>query len=391
MGQLMTRRATALAAGLWLAASAGAAQAQAPRLWWVCGVEVPLSRDIGMRMTIVGPTLRHVVVNNLYLTAFETADPAGRDRAAAYEADFVSFVGKSGYSTVSSVADDTTASSCLPHGSPQEAEATKARLTADRISGGGGVKLTTNNVFLTWSPVPAAAVSAGPSPVAGPRSGAPAAGGLGASFQDVTPQTAQLLGLDPAQGAAVMAVEPGGAAARGGLRRMDVVTEISGQAVATAADLTQIVARLRPGFRAPVRVWRDGATRDLTLEIAAAPAAGKPDPAKSAASGPARAAAVAGGPGFGLCYATSKYNSLTLVLTPVFQVDAAEPAETQVEAFKRTVAASLRADPQLMIHVCRADLTLAAAQDVRAELRASHSIISTLNWAPPGARSVGPF
>lgn len=631
MGRRLTKGAAALAAGLGLAASAGAAQAAT---WWVCAVEVPISRNIGMRMTLLGPALRHESVNNIYLASFETADDgaSAAAKADAYGAEYLAFVAASGYPTTSQVAGATADTACLPYATPMEAQTSRSNLAGGMTGGGGGLQLSHNATSLAWTPAAAArpATVATPSAARGPAqapAAAAAAASLGASFQDVTPQTAQLLGLDPAQGAAVMAVEPGGAAARGGLRRLDVVTELSGQAVATAADLTQIVARLRPGFRAPVRVWRDGAARDLILEIADAPAAAKPltAPVKApvvakappkamtfadltpeiraavataraadvqarakaaearalavrarevaaqaidaairaarkepgygnlngrfkvdgvtwriryggqmaggtgtgvgvlikpdlneeyigenvmerAAKGglgvqndgvlgayagaqfvgawtglrvvtypegqrlsrfegevvggkpsglgvayfpgggevsspstgygvrlgadgvrwegqmadgiinglaaefgpdgqllrqgtwvngqlatPAGALAGAPGPGFGLCYATSKYNALTLVLTPVFQVDAAEPADVQVEAFKRTVAASLRADGQLMVHVCRADLTLADAQALRADLRASHSIISTLDWAPPGARTAGAF
>lgn len=271
------RRIVVVLAGL-AAVSPGAlaraqttAPASGPRTWWVCAVETPVSRGVGMRMTLLGPGLRHNIVNNLYLSAFETAGDRGAD---AYAADFEAFVARSGHQTTSGVPGEATTSACRPHASPQAAVSYTAGLTADVSSGGGTVKLTTNNIFLDWAPTapvaaaPAIQAAAGPAPAA-----AAPVSSLGAVFQDVTPQTAQLLGLDPAKGAAVVSVEAAGAAEESGLRRLDIVVEIAGQAVATAGDVPQIISRLRPGFKAPVRVWRAMTMIYLIMEVAPPPVA----------------------------------------------------------------------------------------------------------------------
>jgi hypothetical protein len=89
-------------------------------------------------------------------------------------------------------------------------------------------------------------------------------GQLGIQFETVTPAVARTLGLSAARGALV--VTPAGQAS---LRTRDVVVEIAGQRVQTPAELKSIVGLMSPGYKAPLRVWRDGAWVDLTIEVTA--------------------------------------------------------------------------------------------------------------------------
>jgi len=98
-----------------------------------------------------------------------------------------------------------------------------------------------------------------------------ASGQLGVQLEPVTPAMARTLGLDTARGALVVA--PGGPAAPAGLRARDVIVEIAGQRVQTPAELKSIVGLMAPGYRAPLRVWREGSIVALTIEISAPPAA----------------------------------------------------------------------------------------------------------------------
>jgi serine protease Do len=91
-------------------------------------------------------------------------------------------------------------------------------------------------------------------------------GYIGATVQDVTPEIAESLGVAPRSGALVADVVDGGPSARGGLKSGDVVLEIDGQAVHSAADLTKRVAVVEPGSQVRLLVRRDGHRQTLTVK-----------------------------------------------------------------------------------------------------------------------------
>ena len=152
--------------------------------------------------------------------------------------------------------------------------------TADKdfrdIAGGYNLKLT----IVSWSPSATAAPPAG-SPPAVAAGGAPAPDRIGLLLSPVTAELKQALGLGTMQGAWVVEVADGGAAQTAGFKAMDIVLEIAGQAVATAGDVSAIVTRLRPGFEALVRVWRERGMQELTLVV---PPLGAPGATQAAVS-----------------------------------------------------------------------------------------------------------
>lgn len=112
----------------------------------------------------------------------------------------------------------------------------------------------------TPSPAPGAVQPAKP-PVAGllPQ--------IGAKVDAVSPGFAQSLGLKQVRGALVVEVEVGSNADEAGLRALDVIIEITGQAVQGPDDLRETLSRMRPGFKASLRVWRSKTMRDVAVEI----------------------------------------------------------------------------------------------------------------------------
>ncbi|MGJ7494329.1 PDZ domain-containing protein [Variovorax sp. RT4R15] len=100
---------------------------------------------------------------------------------------------------------------------------------------------------------------------------AAASGQLGIQLEPVTPALARTLGMDAPRGALVVA--PVGPAGPAGLHARDVIVEIAGQRVQTPTELKSIVGLMAPGYRAPLRVWREGSIVELTIEISAPPAA----------------------------------------------------------------------------------------------------------------------
>jgi serine protease Do len=69
------------------------------------------------------------------------------------------------------------------------------------------------------------------------------------------------------QGALVSSVDPGGPAAKGGLQPGDVILSVNGEAVDDSSDLPSQIAQIAPGSSATVQVWRDKATKDLSVTI----------------------------------------------------------------------------------------------------------------------------
>jgi serine protease Do len=91
-------------------------------------------------------------------------------------------------------------------------------------------------------------------------------GELGLTVQKVTPQIAESLGLDKAEGVVVTAVEAGSAADEGGIRRGDVILEVDRKAVRSLADYKKAVAGIKKGRGVLFLVRRGEGTLFLALK-----------------------------------------------------------------------------------------------------------------------------
>jgi len=244
--------------------------------------------------------VRKTVASTVFEQSIPAMDPMARyNFASAAEAEFKRDVmpshGVPG-AQPSCVAEDTLA----------KANSSRARFRS-QFSG-----FNLRFVDLAWRP----AIQAGPTAAA--TTGAAASGGAGATgsmgylgvrIGSVDATMAKALGLDTQRGAMVIELDPAAPSAANGLKPLDVVLEIAGQAVMQPADLRSTVQRMRPGFKAPLRIWRDRAEKELSLVIGAAPPTRQT--ATPGASAPERAlqagvlhagAAPAGPPRF--CHAT---------------------------------------------------------------------------------------
>jgi serine protease Do len=92
-------------------------------------------------------------------------------------------------------------------------------------------------------------------------------GKLGVGIQDVDQALAESFGLDVPRGALVSSVEKGGPAAKAGLREGDVILGFDGQAIDSAGQLPSAVAATDPGKAVAVQVWRDRATREVSVKL----------------------------------------------------------------------------------------------------------------------------
>jgi serine protease Do len=95
---------------------------------------------------------------------------------------------------------------------------------------------------------------------------APEKGELGLTVQRLTPQMAESLGLEKAEGVVVSAVESGSTAEEAGIRRGDVIMEVDRKAVRTLDEYKKAVAGVRKGRGVLFLVRRGESTLFLALK-----------------------------------------------------------------------------------------------------------------------------
>jgi len=93
---------------------------------------------------------------------------------------------------------------------------------------------------------------------------------LGVVVQEVNQALADSFKLPTPAGALVAQVEPGGPAAKAGLKAGDVVRSIDGQPVVASGDLPAYIAPLNPGRDVKLEVWRQGKPVEVTARLGGA-------------------------------------------------------------------------------------------------------------------------
>ncbi len=110
---------------------------------------------------------------------------------------------------------------------------------------------------------------------------------LGVSIQPVTPAVAEAFKLGEARGALVGDVAPGSPAARGGLRRGDIILQYEGEAIEDSVHLRLRVARTPVGSEVRLMVVRDGKRIPVAVKLAELKEEGEAAPsADSGSAGP---------------------------------------------------------------------------------------------------------
>ncbi len=94
----------------------------------------------------------------------------------------------------------------------------------------------------------------------------PEKGELGLTVQKVTPQIAESLGLERAEGLVVTAVEPGSAADEAGIRRGDVILQVDQRPVRSVDDLKKVLTAAKKGKGVLFLVRRGENTLFLALK-----------------------------------------------------------------------------------------------------------------------------
>jgi len=92
-------------------------------------------------------------------------------------------------------------------------------------------------------------------------------GRLGLGFQPVTADIADAMGLDGTHGALVSQIEPGGAAARAGIKSGDLIVAVNGTPITHAEELPRRVARNQPGSIIDLTIVRDKQRQEVKATL----------------------------------------------------------------------------------------------------------------------------
>src|SRR5688572_27155816 len=105
---------------------------------------------------------------------------------------------------------------------------------------------------------------------------------LGISIADVTPEDAEVYGLDRIVGVVVEDFAPESPAQRSGLRQHDVIVAVDGQSVERVGQLQRLVALHQPGETVRLSLVRYGDSLEVRVRLVEADGAGRPQAAPPA-------------------------------------------------------------------------------------------------------------
>jgi serine protease Do len=111
------------------------------------------------------------------------------------------------------------------------------------------------------------------------RSGKVSRGYLGILIRDLDPKMAKSFNFT-GKGVLIESPIEGGPGAKAGMKDGDIITQLDGIVITNSEELRRYVANVRPGGKIAAKVFRDGKTLDLTLQVAEQPdqvAAAKPN------------------------------------------------------------------------------------------------------------------
>jgi len=94
---------------------------------------------------------------------------------------------------------------------------------------------------------------------------------LGVTVQEVNPAIAKALGLNGPEGALVSNVAPDSPAAKAGLQAGDVILGINGASIAESNQLRMQVSMMNPNQSVKLKIFRNGQTREVAVQISEMP------------------------------------------------------------------------------------------------------------------------
>ena len=96
-------------------------------------------------------------------------------------------------------------------------------------------------------------------------------GWIGVEIQEITPELAESFKLPKVQGAIIAGVMRGGPADKAGIKPGDVLLEVEGKAVNDSAGMLNVIAQLKPGDKAGMKLMRNGKNIEIAVAIGTRP------------------------------------------------------------------------------------------------------------------------
>lgn len=101
-------------------------------------------------------------------------------------------------------------------------------------------------------------------------------GRIGVLISPTSNEVAQALGLgDKAYGAMVNAVAEDGPAAKAGIEPGDIIAEVNGVRMERFSDVSRVISNIKPGDKAKLKVFRQGAWKTIEMAVEAIPGEGE--------------------------------------------------------------------------------------------------------------------
>ena len=94
-------------------------------------------------------------------------------------------------------------------------------------------------------------------------------GRIGVAIQEVNQSLAKSFGLPKPTGALVSSIDKHGPAAKSDLKPGDVILAVNGTTIDDSVQLPEKIADMRPGQKATLTVWRNGAKQDVSVTVGA--------------------------------------------------------------------------------------------------------------------------
>ncbi|WP_353192972.1 DegQ family serine endoprotease [Pandoraea pnomenusa] len=94
-------------------------------------------------------------------------------------------------------------------------------------------------------------------------------GRIGVAIQEVNQSLAKSFGLPKPTGALVSSIDKKGPAAKSDLKPGDVILAVNGATIDESTQLPARIADMRPGEKATLTVWRNGAKQEVSVTVAA--------------------------------------------------------------------------------------------------------------------------
>lgn len=90
---------------------------------------------------------------------------------------------------------------------------------------------------------------------------------FGIYYREIDDQMAKDQGLDSPQGIFIENLVEGGSAAKGGIRKGDIILQLGNSPVNRQSELTEFIGQHSPGERVAVKLWRNGKVEEMTITL----------------------------------------------------------------------------------------------------------------------------